>query len=341
MSRVRHPLIWPTAWGAAVATAKQRSVPADFQVEEQLALHPLATGAQQLLEVTKVDQNTVWVAEAIAAHAGVALNAIAYCGLKDRHAQTRQWFSLPAMARAIDWSALALEGVTITPAGYLRYPLRRGDHLANRFTLTLREVAGDRQAIDTRLEQIAGHGVPNYFGPQRFGQQGGNLLLAEQLFAGERLSRHLRSLALSAARSYLFNRLLALRVTANCWLKPISGDRLQPADEGLMVAWQGSSEQQAALERGDLTLVGWLCGDSSSRSRDKALAFEEQAVAGFDHWVAGLAAARLRVEWRPLRLRASELRWQWLDTTTLQIGFTLPAGGYATTLLRELLREVY
>src|SRR5690606_41885194 len=109
--------------------------------------------------------------------AGVGEAAIGYAGLKDRHALTRQRFSVQLPGReAPDIEALQAAAEASGAGQALRVleqarharKLPRGALAGNRFRLVLREVQGGRDAIEARLRDIAGHGVPNYFGDQRF-----------------------------------------------------------------------------------------------------------------------------------------------------------------------------
>lgn len=168
-------------------------------------------------------------ARQIARLAGVETRDVGYCGLKDRHALTRQWFSvyLPKGPEP-DWSELNSDSVQVIEISRHRQKLRRGQHRANQFVLWLRDVSGDRGAVEQRLKCAAGQGVPNYFGEQRFGIDAGNLQAAERmLVAGSKIkNRSKKSMVLSAARAWLFNQVLAARVEQGLWQQPLEGDVL-------------------------------------------------------------------------------------------------------------------
>lgn len=119
-----------------------------------------------------------------------------------------------------DWRRLEAAGdVQVLERARHQRKLRRGVHRANRFHLVLRQVEGDRAALEDRLQQVRDQGVPNYFGEQRFGNDGATLAQARQWVASGRrkVTRARRSLYLSALRSLLFNELLAARVEAATW----------------------------------------------------------------------------------------------------------------------------
>jgi tRNA pseudouridine13 synthase len=331
---------WPRAHGAPVLTARIRTQPDDFYVEELPAFQPSGVGEHLLLTVEKRGMTTPEAARLLARWAGVAESAVGYAGMKDRHAVTRQRFSLWLPKRTLpDLAALPETGLRVLEYAWHARKLPRGALAGNRFVLVLRGVEGERSAVEERLRQVATCGVPNYFGQQRFGRQGDNVAQALAMFAGRRVRREERSLLLSAARSALFNQVLAARVAADCWNRPLDGDvwmldgcRSVFGPEGTV-----TPELQARLERFDIHPTGPLWGMGTLRTTGAARALElaalEDAVAM--RLRAGLEAAGLRQERRALRLSVQEWAWQW-QMQALELRFVLPAGGYATTVLREL-----
>ena len=191
---------WARAYGAPLFAATIRNRPSDFLVIEKLGFEPDGSGEHDYLWVEKTAANTEWVARQLARHAGARPADVGISGMKDRHAITRQWFSVPRRG-SVDWSMLAVEGVAILDVRSHRRKLRRGAHKSNAFRIALRslEVSALRPLVEERLACIAARGVPNYFGPQRFGHHGANVDLARTLFAGKRLKRDKRSIAISAA----------------------------------------------------------------------------------------------------------------------------------------------
>jgi len=162
------------ALGPDVLRATMRGVPEDFVVEEQLGFAATGAGEHLFLLIEKRGANTVWVAQQLARWAGVAEHAVGYAGLKDRHALTRQAFTVHLPGRkAPDLDGLAIEGVRVLASDWHQRKLPRGALRGNRFVLRLREVEGERHAIEDRLAKIAERGVPNGFGAQRFGREGG------------------------------------------------------------------------------------------------------------------------------------------------------------------------
>ena len=328
------------AHGDAVLAARIRSQPEDFVVEELPAFEPSGEGEHLLLTIEKRGMTTPFAAKQVAVWAGVAESAIGHAGLKDRHAVTRQRLSvwLPKKT-APDIDLLQSDDLRVLGHAWHSRKLPRGALAGNRFVLVLRDVAGDRGAIDARLQAIANRGVPNYFGEQRFGRGGSNVQQAIAMFAGRRVKRDERSMLLSAARSELFNRVLSARVQAGNWDRALEGEVwMLEGSRSVFGPESLTDELQARLEAFDIHPSGPLWGDGELRSADAAQAVELAALEGdsASRLRAGLERAGLKQERRSLRLRPDGLAWQWMDDSALELRFALPPGCYATTVLREL-----
>ena len=328
------------AHGASVLTARIRVSAEDFFVEELPAFEASGAGEHLLLTIEKRGMNTAFAAKRIAAWAGVDESAIGQAGMKDRHAVTRQRFTvwLPKKV-APDFDALQSDDLRVLDHAWHARKLPRGALAGNRFVLVLRDVEGQRDAIDARLQAIATQGVPNYFGEQRFGRGGNNVQQAVAMFAGRRVKREERSMLLSAARSELFNRVLAARVEAGTWNSALDGEVwMLDGSRSVFGPEALTDELQARLDAFDIHPTGPLWGEGELRSGDVAREVELAAMQGDSatRLRNGLERAGLKQERRALRLQPSELRWQWLDDAALELRFALPPGCYATTVLREL-----
>jgi tRNA pseudouridine13 synthase len=334
----------PRAHGAAVLQADLRSAPEDFFVEELPGFEPTGSGEHLLLTVEKRGMNTAFAAKRIAQWAGVGEVAIGFAGLKDRHAVARQRFSVHLPRRnAPDPDTLRFddpsEHLRVIHCAWHAKKLPRGALAGNRFVLVLRDVRGDPSAIDARLQVIAARGVPNYFGEQRFGRGGDNVAAALSMFAGRRVGREQRGMLLSAARSELFNRVLAARVEAGCWDRALGGEVWMLEGSRSVFGPQPFDETLAQRLAGfDIHPTGPLWGQGELRTQGAAAELERNALAGGDaaSLRAGLERAGLRQERRALRLRPAALEWRWRDAGTLELGFSLPPGTYATSVLAEL-----
>lgn len=327
----------PRARGGAPLRGILRATPDDFLVEEDLGFTPSGAGEHALLVVEKRGANTDWVARQLAAFAGVAPFAVSFAGLKDRHALTRQTFSLHLPGKADpDWAQLQNAEFCILDAQRHNRKLKRGALKGNRFRIVLREVSGDRAATEQRLIVIGAHGVPNYFGEQRFGRDGGNVAQARAMFAGRRVQRSMRGLLLSAARSQLFNNVLAERVAAGNWSQALPGDVwMLHGSHAIFGPEPTSAEILRRLHEGDIHPTAPLWGRGVLRSTEDVAALERAVIERNPDLANGLEAAGLEQERRALRLRPGDLGFEWLPENVLAVNFWLPAGAYATTLLRE------
>ena len=348
MSRPESPIpAWrpladlPRAYGSPPGSGSIRSRPEDFQVDELPGFAPDGEGEHLLLRIRKRNTNTDWLARQLARLADVPMVDVGYAGLKDRNAVTSQWFSLRLAGRPEpDWKGLESDEIQILERVRHRRKLRRGALLGNRFRLLIRALSGQRPALEQRLEQLNRGGFPNYFGEQRFGHDYGNLERADALFARRltRVDRHRRGLYLSAVRSQLFNQVLAARLEQGNWNRPLAGDLLML--EGTQ-SWFPAPELDSELERRvaelDLHPSGPLWGRGRPRVDGPARAVEVVALAGFEAWREGLEHCGLSQERRALRAAVVDLAWCFPAVDELELSFSLPAGSYATALLRELL----
>jgi len=330
------------AWGGPPLRGVLKSAPEDFVVEETLSFAADGLGEHDLLLIEKRGANTEWVARGLARFAKVPQVAVGFAGLKDRHAITRQHFTVQLPGRSVDWSTLELSGVQVLGVQRHSRKLKRGALVGNGFDLTLREVTGDRGRAEDVLQRLRADGAPNYFGEQRFGHAGGNLDLARRLFAGEHLERSERSFALSAARSAIFNSVLDARVRAGNWNRVIAGDLCNLAGRR---AWFGPVDPDAVLEQrcadGDIHPTGPLWGTPMAPVASDCANLEQSSADAHAELAAGLAAAAVESERRPLRAIPERLEWQWAhagpEGGALRLRFGLPPGAYATALIRELI----
>ncbi len=330
----------PRAWGAAVAEFRIRTTPEDFQVVEIPVTLPEGEGNHVWLLIEKRLLNTDEVARLIAKHADVALREVSYAGLKDRDAVTQQWFSVNLQGKAHpDWAMLNGERLQVLQV--LAHPrkLKRGALTGNRFIVVLREIAGQKIAIDARLRQIQDGGVPNAFGAQRFGRNGSNVERARAVVIGGRRERdrHRLGLMFSTARSWVFNALLAARIQEGTWNQARAGEVLQlNGRSALFVAEAVDEEIQRRVQALEIHPTAPLVGDGESLAKDQALAWEVAQLKPQQDWIEALRRARVEQDRRALRIALPDLRWHWLDDAMLQLEFSLPAGSYATAVLHEL-----
>ena len=334
------PAATPRALGAAVLQGRMRESPEDFRVEELDAFEPSGSGEHLLLVVEKRGMNTGFAAKRIAQWAGVPEAAVGFAGLKDRHAVTRQRFSVQLPGRdPPDVAALEGDGLRVLAQARHARKLPRGALAGNRFELVLRGVSGDAGAIDARLQAIATRGVPNLFGEQRFGHDGGNVPGALAMFAGRRVRREQRGLLLSAARSELFNRVLAARVLDGSWDRALDGEAwILDGSRSVFGPEPFDAALATRLAAFDIHPSGPLWGKGELRTTGVARALELAVLDDPEGGALarGLAGAGLRQERRALRLRPADLGWDRPAPDALRLCFSLPPGTYATAVLAEL-----
>ena len=313
----------PTDGSAPLFSARIRERPEDFQVTEELGYEFTSDGEHDFLWIEKTGANTEWVSRQLARFAAVPAKDVGYAGLKDRHAVTWQWFSVPRW-HSPDWSLLDVEGVQILDVQRHHKKLRRGAHRANHFRIVLRGdgLAEHTAVLEQRVQAIREQGVPNYFGEQRFGRAGNNLKLADVFASGKRLPRHKRSIAISTIRSFLFNEYLSARVEDAAWATLSAGDKANLDGTGSVFDVE---QVDAALTRRcremDIHPIGELVGDGSTF--------------GPDDWLAALARARVAPGTRSLRLRVADLELVTADDEAV-LSFKLTRGAFATSVLREI-----
>lgn len=331
------------AHGGPLGEALLRSCPEDFFVDETLGFELTGEGEHVWLHIEKRGANTGWVAGRIARLSGVPERDVGFSGMKDRHAVTRQWFSVPApRGREVDWVRIGEEeGLRLLSVSRHNRKLRRGTHRANRFVLRLREVGVSEAMLAARIACVVEQGVPNYFGEQRFGREGGNLPRARAFFAGEYRprGRSEQGMLISAARSAVFNRVLDERVRALTWNTLIDGEMAMLDGTSSVFAVESPEDPvlRERLARFDIHPTGPLWGRGEPATRDRCQALEIQSAEADAPLCRGLEAAGLVQERRALRLLPLDLAYQY-DTGAglVELSFTLPAGCFATVVLREL-----
>jgi tRNA pseudouridine13 synthase len=329
----------PHALGVPNTIGEIKREPGDFRVDEVLGFELTGEGEHCFLLIEKTGANTEFVARRLAQFAGLGKMAVSFAGLKDRQGCTRQWFSLHIPGKTTpDWSLLDIPGVEVLSITRHNRKLKRGALRDNAFELLLREIVGAREEVEERLERIRCLGVPNYFGPQRFGHDDGNLLQAHALFRGESSpGRHLRGIYLSAARSWIFNQVLAKRVGESTWDQALFGDVFMFSHSHSFFKADPGAEIDARLNTLEIHPSAPLWGRGELDSTGEVAKLESAIAEEHLLFRQGLERAGLEMGRRPLRVPVSELQWDWLKEDVLRLRFQLPAGSYATSVLREIL----
>jgi tRNA pseudouridine13 synthase len=334
----------PRAHGGPAGSARIRATPDDFAVREWLGFEPDGEGDHLLLRVRKRDANTLWVAKQLARLGKLHPRDVGFAGLKDRDAVAEQAFTVPARsALGLDWVGRHAEGFEVVAATRQRRKLKRGALRGNDFELVLRDFDGDVAIVEQRLQRLSQAGAPNYFGPQRFGRAGHNLDVARAWLSGEapEPERSQRAFALSAARSAIFNAVLAERVLAGTWNELCDGDVANLDGSGSI--FDVPSVDDTLMERCrtlDIHPTGPMWGAGAGERVGATAVIEREVAQRFATVSDGLLRYGLEAERRALRMAVSRLAWTWRDRD-LSLQFRLGRGSYATAVLHELIDNAF
>ncbi len=308
-------------------------------VREELPFTPEGSGEHVYLRIRKRSHNTAAVQQQLAKLAAIPRHRVGYAGLKDRQAVTSQWFSvhLPGGGEP-DWGLLEEDDIVIEEVDRHPRKLRPGVHSGNHFSIVLRDIEAAPGSLDARLQEIRGEGFANYFGEQRFGRGGSNMIAAGDLgvFRKGRLSQR-QIMALSAARGFIFNCVLAERENRGTWNQLVLGDLVNL--DGSRSFFGPVDDPESLRERlADLEVhpTGPLVGLLPTEASAEARALEESVIGAHPEPLAVAHRLQARTARRPLRARAGKLAWCWIDPVTARLEVSLDRGVYATSLLRAL-----
>ncbi len=317
-------------------TALLKAECADFVVKEQLGYDMSSDGEFVTVKVRKTDCNTLFVGEQLAKFAGISARNMSYAGLKDRKAVTEQWFSLQMPGQPTpDFSQFSLEGVEILEITRHQRKIRIGSLQGNHFEILLRN-AEETDELKVQLDFLAKNGFPNYFTEQRFGRDGNNLTQALRWANGEIKvkDRNKRSFYLSAARSEIFNLIVSKRMELNLAQQILVGDVLQlNGSHSWFVVDESEdlAQLQQRLAQQDVLLTAPLIGEEEKSAVD----FENEIFAQHQALFDLMRQERMKAARRPILMQPQQFQWQF-EPNGLRLQFALPAGSYATALIREL-----
>ncbi|MGF1726919.1 tRNA pseudouridine(13) synthase TruD [Photobacterium nomapromontoriensis] len=341
MSTVMDNFSW--LYGIPSCQGRIKVEPEDFIVKENLGFDFAGTGEHFMVKIRKTGENTQYVVNELAKACGVKSRDVSWAGLKDRHAVTEQWLSVHLPGKPDpDLTQFVAEhpGVEVLETARHDKKLRPGDLVGNWFQLRLSDL-DQPQAVIARLEHVREQGVPNYFGEQRFGHSGNNVVKARAWGNDEfRLrDKSKRSFYLSAARSWLFNMVLSARIEQGLVQTLMAGDFLQSNNDvrGMLVAAVSESLQQD-VESGRMAITAPIMGDNALPTTADAQAFEMAIVEQEPALLKLIRDNRMRHERRPLLLKPTQMAWQ-QDGDQITVSFALPAGCFATAVVRELMVE--
>ena len=325
-------------YGKPKSTGLLRQHRSDFKVFEQIPFEPCGEGEHLFIHIRKTGANTAFVAKQLAHYFSVNESLVSYAGLKDRFAVTEQWFGVHVPGKQIfDLTDLNIEGVEVLSSKRHNKKLRIGGLDGNRFEITLRDVT-DIDELVRRWHVVSNFGVPNYFGEQRFGINGGNIEKAMGLFSGQKVKdKKKRGMYLSAARSLIFNQMISQRIKQKTFDSIINGDVLMLA--GTQSVFRGDLTDESLTTRlveHDLDITAPMWGAGELMTTDDARAFEQSIADGQQAFCEGLPRFGLKQERRRIRLIIKDTEIK-VDNDVVTLSFFLSSGAYATTIMRELI----
>ncbi len=354
-----------------IKQALYKAKPEDFVVNERLEVDFTDAGEHLWLHIEKSGINTAYLAKLLSEWADIPLRDVGYSGLKDRQALTTQWFSLRLPKKQkpdSDFAPVdikAHETVKIIAEHWHNKKLNRGTHNANQFVITLRDIEfakdqtlSDKSSVEQHLQTISKTGVPNYFGPQRFGFSGNNVREALALFARparepkpqpkkskrKRAPREQNTMELSAARSLIFNEILAARVRNGSWDAGLAGEVFNLDGSGsIFTSEEIDDTLRARMSSGDIHPTAVLWGTGNDKVSGSAAALENEVVQHSPllmQLATGLEQRDIKAQRRPLRLPIEQLSWEWRDEQILVLSFTLTTGSFATSVLASLVQQM-
>ncbi|MBW2734018.1 MAG: tRNA pseudouridine(13) synthase TruD [Deltaproteobacteria bacterium] len=326
--------------------------PEDFRVEEIPAYLPTGEGEHVYLLIEKRRLTTPQAIQRLCSHFNVSSRDAGYAGLKDREAVTQQWISLPGADLGLV-ASFEDEQLRVLDVSRHTNKLRTGHLRGNRFTLVLHNVVEDALSrAEAVLERIAEVGLPNFYGPQRFGREGDNARVGLAALHGEGKlprDRQRRRLIISAAQSQIFNEDVAERLESGTLVRLRGGEVLQRLDSGGIFVSEDATVDQPRLDTREVVITGPMCGPRMTRALEgsPAALFEQQifdrlgvvpdAFSRFGRLARG---GRRPVVVHPADVRVDkDIDAEGADQLTLR--FSLPAGSYATVLLREVCKGAF
>ena len=317
--------------------------PEDFEVREVAIEEPAGRGEHLYCWIEKINLSTPELLGRLSRRLGISTELMGLGGMKDKRARTFQWISVP---RSAESGVLALEEPDFTVHRVSPHPvkLRRGQLSGNVFRIRIRNVREeDKPALVTGAKALAQRGVPNYFGRQRFGNEGGNVSKGLAMLSGKRIGggAMVRQLAIHSVQSLMFNMVVGERVLEGLARTVLDGDLLLNLKTGMPLVARDLEREQERLDKGHVQLLGPLMGGKMRRTRGEAARREARVLEAL-----GLSESDFE---RVIRVAPGDRRPFWVGLLDFELEseqgdpvlrFGLPPGSYATAVLGELLISV-
>ena len=325
-------------YGLPKSFAKIKMKPCDFKVYENLKYSFAGVGEHYVYKVRKTGENTQFVANELARFANTNPKNIGFAGLKDRHAVTEQWFSIYVPKNrefSLDKFQKSYTNIQIIEKNKHNKKIKKGDVSYNTFNIKIRNISNLDDVVK-KINFVKTSGFPNYFGPQRFGKDNANIQSALELNQ-RRVSKNLKSIYLSAIRSYFFNEILSERIHRNIHRTELDGDFYLKAkdfeDNQFMLDYLQDTQDKSFF------LTGSLLGDNRPEKINDIGLLENGIISKNRDLFNIIKCNRMQLSQRLLIIKPMNLSY-YIDLDSICIKFDLPSGVYATSLMRELFKEI-
>ncbi len=324
-----------------------RAKPDDFTVEEIPLFEPSGVGDHLYVNITKMGATTREVQEDIAGLFDIRYQDVGTAGLKDKDSVATQTFSVYLDEKMdTEYAAALIEdhiGFKVNWTKYHDTKIRSGHLVGNRFKILISDIRlQKRQAkerVDAITERIHMHGIPNYYGDQRLGRRGKNVIAGWQILNGEKkignkwLSRYL----VSAYQSYICNRYLSERVKGGMFERLVYGDVVSMHNNDNKFWVSDLQVDQELFLHKELSFTVPMFGPEMMPAEGEAAILEERIFKESGLTMTQLRRHRVRGARRLGRLVPDiEVVEQ---KRGIALSFTLGRGGFATTVLREYMKH--
>ena len=327
-----------------------RSTPEHFLVEEIPLYEPNGKGSHLYINITKEGLTTKEIQQKLSVLFNCPNNDIGYAGLKDKHARTTQTFSVllgNADNDSINVKVNQIKSnlpVTVNWTKLHRNKLKPGHLLGNHFTIKITNTnlnsAKSLEYAQDIAEHLKRNGLPNFFGPQRFGFEGENIRKGKEIILGKKsgIDRWLKRFLISSYQGYLCNLYLAHRLDTNNFNRIIIGDVGKKYSTGGMFQVKDLEKEQLRYENHEITFTSPIYGSKMWEATGPAGKLEKEILNDAGITLQQLDSLKIKGTRRIGRLLVNDLKVS-LENQDLLIEFSLPKGAFATIVLREFMKN--
>ncbi len=320
-----------------------KAEPDHFVVEEILPYAPCGTGEHLYVTFKRSGYNTVDAAQLIQRRLDLKKTDMGWGGRKDKHAVAIQTISLRISEKiALGEIREKLEDLPFEILTLKRHrnKIKIGHVAGNRFAIVVSSPepnALERAvAISDCIKKI---GVPNFYGPQRFGIGFRNIDTAWSLFFNNKNKRSRKNpFMVSVMQSALFNIWLKNRMETRDHMNLVEGDIVKKTDTGGMFTIEDMAVESKRFENKEIVYTGPIFGFKMMAPKNRAGQLESDLLKNFNITPDDFRKFRAPGSRRPALLIFNSLEIE-PHPQGIEFRFTLPSGAYATTVMREFVRS--